>query len=112
MFQNNNMLLTTTSTLDGRKIKQYLGIVTGETILGANFFRDIVASFTDVLGGRSAAYENTMIEAKETAMKEMTDRARQMGANAIIAIDLDYETLGQANGMMMVTCTGTAVVVE
>lgn len=105
------MLLTTTSTLDGLKIKQYLGIVTGETILGANIVRDFMASITDIVGGRASAYEKSLIEAKQIALDEMIADAHSRGANAVIGIDLDYETVGQGS-MMMVSVSGTAVLVE
>jgi uncharacterized protein YbjQ (UPF0145 family) len=105
------MLLSTTSTLEGRKI-QYLGIVTGEAILGANIFRDFFAKITDVVGGRSGAYEGELRKAKDIAMGEMSEQARQMGANAVIGIDLDYETIqmGSGGGMLMVPVSGTAVI--
>jgi uncharacterized protein YbjQ (UPF0145 family) len=105
------MLLSTTSTLEGRKI-QYLGIVTGEAILGANIFRDFFAKITDVVGGRSGAYEGELRKAKDIAMGEMSEQARQMGANAVIGIDLDYETIqmGSGGGMLMVSVSGTAVI--
>lgn len=105
------MLLTTTSTLEGRKI-EYLGIVTGEAILGANIFRDFFAKITDVVGGRSGAYESELRKAKDLAMGEMSDQAKQMGANAVIGIDLDYETIqmGSGGGMLMVSVSGTAVI--
>jgi uncharacterized protein YbjQ (UPF0145 family) len=105
------MLMTTTSTLDGMKISKYLGVVTGETIMGANIIRDFMASITDIVGGRASAYEQSLVEAKRIAMEEMTEQARQMGANAIIGIDLDYETVGQGS-MLMVSASGTAVIVE
>ena len=105
------MLLTTTSTLEGRKI-EYLGIVTGEAILGANIFRHFFAKITDVVGGRSGAYESELQKAKDLAMGEMSDQAKQMGANAVIGIDLDYETIqmGSGGGMLMVSVSGTAVI--
>ncbi len=104
------MIVTTTPNLDGKRVTRYLGIVSGETILGANFVRDIMASITDIIGGRSAAYEQELRSAKNTALKEMTDQAQQLGANAVVAVDLDYETIGQS--MLMVTASGTAVVYE
>lgn len=104
------MLLTTTPTVEGHPIKNYLGVVTGETIIGANAIKDFKASLTDFFGGRSTAYENSLIEAKNSAMAEMTNRAAQMGANAIVGIDLDYETIGASNSMLMVSCSGTAVI--
>lgn len=103
------MILTTTPTIEGHTIKNYYGVVTGETIIGANFLKDFTASLHDFFGGRSNAYESTLREAKETAMKEMADRAAAMGANAVVGIDLDYETVGQSGSMLMVTCSGTAV---
>ena len=101
------MILSTTSTLEGHPIENYLGIVSGETIIGANIFKDFFASITDIVGGRSSAYEQVLREAKATAMAEMEMQARQLGANAIIGIDLDYETIRE--GMLMVTVSGTAV---
>lgn len=106
------MLLTTTPQVEGRPIEQYLGIVTGETIIGANFMRDIFASVRDFFGGRSGSYEEVLRKAKETAMQEMQEAAQRMGANAIVGIDLDYETVGANGSMLMVTCSGTAVRLE
>jgi uncharacterized protein YbjQ (UPF0145 family) len=103
------MLLTTTSHLQDKQI-QYLGIVTGEAILGANIFRDFFASITDIVGGRSAAYEKELRKAKDIALNEMQQQAQQMGANAVIGVDIDYETVGANGGMMMVSASGTAVV--
>ncbi len=111
-MKTKNFILSTTNTLEGYHIDQYLGMVSGEVILGANFFRDIAASITNFIGGRSAAYEKTFIEAKEAAMEEIIARAQEMGANAILGADLDFETLGADNGMMMVSVSGTAVVVR
>ena len=104
------MLLTTTNALEGKHITRYYGIVSGETIIGANIFRDFFASICDIVGGRSGAYEQVLREAKETALREMEEQARQLGANAVIGIDLDYETVGES--MLMVTAAGTAVSVE
>ncbi|TFV97772.1 YbjQ family protein [Algoriphagus kandeliae] len=104
------MLITTTNSLEGHKIVSYLGIVSGETIIGANVFKDFFASITDIVGGRSSAYERVLREAKATAMTEMEMQARSFGANAIVGIDLDYETI--RDGMLMVTASGTAVKVE
>ena len=101
------MILSTTSTLEGHPVENYLGIVSGETIIGANILKDFFASITDIVGGRSSAYEQVLREAKATAMAEMELQARHMGANAIIGIDLDYETIRE--GMLMVTVSGTAV---
>ena len=105
------MQLTTTPTFEGSPIREYKGVVTGEAIIGANFFRDILAGIRDIVGGRSGAYEKVLGHARETALAELAEAARSRGANAVVGIDLDYETLGQANGMLMVTATGTAVVV-
>jgi len=103
------MLITTTSTLEGMKITRYLGLVSGEAILGANIFRDFFAGIRDVVGGRSAAYEAELRKAKEIAVKEMQEQATAMGANAIVGVDLDYETVGNGS-MLMVSASGTAVV--
>jgi uncharacterized protein YbjQ (UPF0145 family) len=103
------MIVTTTNTVEGQPVKSYLGIVTGETIIGANLFKDLFASITDLVGGRSSSYEKVLREAKDSALDEMKQKALQLGANAIVGVDLDYETLGKANGMLMVTATGTAV---
>ena len=103
------MTLTTTNTIEGKPVKDYLGIVTGETIIGANIFKDFFASIRDIVGGRSGSYEKVLREAKDTALKEMTDNALRMRADTIIGIDLDYETVGPNGGMLMVTASGTAV---
>jgi uncharacterized protein YbjQ (UPF0145 family) len=103
------MLLTTTNTIETHQIKAYLGIVTGETIIGANIFKDLFAGIRDIVGGRSGSYERVLREAKETALKEMEEQAYKLGASAIIGIDLDYETVGAKGGMLMVTASGTAV---
>lgn len=105
------MILSTTPTLEGKTIKEYKGIVTGETIIGANVLKDFMAGLTDFFGGRSSTYEKVLIEAKDIAMKEMQERAKKMGANAVVGIDMDYETLGGTNGMLMVAVSGTAVIV-
>jgi uncharacterized protein YbjQ (UPF0145 family) len=105
-----NMIVTTTSTLQGREVVSYMGIVSGEAIMGANVVRDFLASVTDVIGGRSSAYENKLAEGREIAIREMEDKARRMGANAIIGVDLDFETLRE--GMMMCIATGTAVKIK
>ncbi|SEF88564.1 YbjQ family protein [Algoriphagus boritolerans] len=101
------MIISTTPSLEGYQIDQYLGIVSGETIIGANIFKDFFASITDIVGGRSSTYEQVLREAKATAVSEMEAQARQFGANAIVGIDLDYETIRE--GMLMVTVSGTAV---
>ena len=103
------MLLTTTNTIEGRQITQYYGIVSGETIIGANMFKDFFAGIRDIVGGRAGSYESVLREAKEIAMKEMSEQAKSMGANAVIGIDLDYETVGANGSMLMVTAAGTAV---
>lgn len=105
------MLITTTNTLENQKITQYKGLVTGEAILGANIFRDLFASVRDIVGGRSGAYEKSLKEARDIAIQEMANEAEAMGANAVVGVDLDYETVGQQGGMLMVSATGTAVVV-
>ena len=106
------MICTTTNTLEGRKIKKYLGIVSGETIIGANIVRDFMAGITDIVGGRSSAYEKSLVEAKELALKELQQEAESIGANAVIGIDLDYETIGANGSMLMVSASGTAVIVD
>src|SRR5690606_41504913 len=103
------MILTTTHTIEGSPIREYKGIVTGETIIGANAIKDFMAGLTDFFGGRSSTYEKVLIEAKNTALAEMKQRAQVMGANAIVGIDLDYETLGNNGGMLMVTASGTEI---
>ena len=103
------MLLSTTSVIDGKRIVTYHGLVTGEAILGANIFRDLFAGIRDIVGGRSGAYEKELRRAKDLAIQEMIDQAQAMGANAIMAIDLDYETVGQGGSMLMVSASGTAV---
>lgn len=105
------MILTTTPTIEGQTIREYKGLVTGETIIGANFWKDIKASIRDIVGGRSGSYERVLREAKETSLREMEDRARAMGANAIVGIDIDYETIGETNSMLMVATSGTAVLI-
>jgi len=108
------MLVVTASTLQNKEIKQYLGLVSGEAILGANIFKDFFAGIRDIVGGRSASYEGELRKAKDIAVQEMCDQAQQMGANAVIAVDLDYETISSAHGggMLMVTASGTAVVIS
>ena len=105
------MIITTTPQIEGRPIREYKGVVTGETIIGANFVKDCFASISDVIGGRSGSYEKVLREAKDTSMEEMRQRAQQLGANAIVGIDIDYETIGQNNSMLMVAVSGTAVVI-
>jgi uncharacterized protein YbjQ (UPF0145 family) len=106
------MLMTTTHTLEGMRISHYLGVVTGEAILGANIVKDLFAGVRDIVGGRSGAYENELIRARETAISEMQMAANALGANAIIGIDLDYESLGSGGSMLMVCASGTAVHVQ
>lgn len=106
------MLMTTTPSVEGKRIVGYLGVVTGETIIGANVFRDFLAGVRDFFGGRSASYEAVLREAKDTALEEMARQAEALGANAVVGIDLDYETVGGSGSMLMVTCSGTAVRVE
>jgi uncharacterized protein YbjQ (UPF0145 family) len=107
-----NLILTTTPSLEGKKITRYFGIVTGEAIIGANLFRDIFAGIRDIVGGRSGSYEEVLREAKQNAMTEMEENARRLGANAVVAVDLDYETIGSNGSMLMVTASGTAVLTE
>jgi len=106
------MIVTTTQQIEGRPVSRYLGIVSGEAILGANVFKDVFAGLRDIVGGRSAAYENELRRAKGIALQEMEETARSLGANAIVGVDLDYENLGASGGMLMVSASGTAVVVE
>lgn len=103
------MIVTTTPTLDGYTITEYLGIVTGEAIIGANIVKDFLAGIRDIVGGRSAAYEDALRAAREEALREMSQEARERGADAVIGVDLDYEVLGSSNGMLMVSASGTAV---
>ena len=105
------MILTTTSSIEGKPARDYLGIVTGEVIVGANIFKDLFASVRDIVGGRSGAYESSLRDARETALKELESEAKARGANAVIGVDFDYEVLGQGGSMLMVTASGTAVVV-
>jgi uncharacterized protein YbjQ (UPF0145 family) len=109
-----DFLVTTTSTLENARIVRYIGIVSGEAILGANIFKDFFAGIRDIIGGRSGAYEEELRKAKALAMDEMVQQARQVGANAVIAVDLDYESLSMGNGggMLMVTAAGTAIIYE
>jgi uncharacterized protein YbjQ (UPF0145 family) len=106
------MLISTTSVLEGKRVRQYLGLVSGDAILGANIFKDFFAGIRDIVGGRAAAYENELRRAKEIAMREMQDQAAALGANAVIGVDIDYESVGQSGGMLMVSVSGTAVVCE
>lgn len=106
------MILTTTPTVEGRQIKEYRGVVFGEVVNGVNFIKDFGASIRNLIGGRSSSYESELIDARTKAMDEMASRARQLGANAVVGIDVDYEVLGEGGGMLMVTASGTAVVIE
>ena len=106
------MIVTTTNNVEGKKITRYLGVITGEAILGANIFRDMFAAVTDVVGGRSSSYERELGKAREIALDELEDWAEELGANAVIGVDVDYESFGKSNGMMMVSATGTAVGIE
>ena len=105
------MIVSTTPTIEGRPVREYLGLVTGETILGANILRDFMAGIRDIIGGRSAAYEQSLREAMDNAIAEMMQAAQALGADAVLSVDLDYESinLGQGGGMLMVTASGTAV---
>jgi uncharacterized protein YbjQ (UPF0145 family) len=105
-------IMTTTPSVEGRTITEYLGVITGEAILGANIFRDMFAAVRDIVGGRSAAYERELGRAREIALDELEEWAQELGANAVVGIDIDYESFGQSNGMMMVSATGTAVKVR
>ncbi|AGA70156.1 hypothetical protein Desdi_2741 [Desulfitobacterium dichloroeliminans LMG P-21439] len=105
------MIMTTTPNIDGRKIQSYHGIVTGEAIMGANVIRDVFASITDIIGGRSGAYEEKLQDARQIAFQEMQQNAAQLGANAVVGVDIDYEVVGQSGSMLMVSVSGTAVTV-
>jgi uncharacterized protein YbjQ (UPF0145 family) len=106
------LTLTTTPTIEGKSIRDYRGIVTGEAIIGANIFKDFFAGIRDIVGGRSAAYEAELRSARELALQEMAEAARQQGGNAVVGIDLDYEVVGQGGSMLMVSASGTAVTVD
>jgi len=106
------MIVTTTPTIEGKSIVEYRGIVFGEVISGVDFVKDFAAGITNFFGGRSGSYEGELIQARQNAIAEMVQRASQSGANAVVGIDVDYEVLGQANNMLMVTASGTAVVVK
>ena len=103
------MILTTTDQVEGRRVIDYLGVVTGEAIIGVNVFRDFFAGIRDIVGGRSGGYQNALKDAREHAMADMQDAAKRLGADAVVGIDLDYEVLGKENGMLMVSINGTAV---
>lgn len=106
------MIITTTPSVEGKSIVEYKGIVFGEVVSGVNFVRDIAASVRNVFGGRSASYEEELVGARQNALREMEQRAAAMGANAVVGVDIDYEVLGADNGMLMVTASGTAVIVD
>ena len=103
------MIVSTTASLDGRPVQQYLGVVTGEVIVGANIFKDLFAGIRDIVGGRSGAYETTLRSARDTAFQELEAEAVRLGANAVIGVDIDYEVIGKEGSMLMVTVSGTAV---
>jgi uncharacterized protein YbjQ (UPF0145 family) len=103
------MIITTTDQVEGRRVVDYLGVVTGEAIIGVNVFRDFFAGIRDIVGGRSGGYQNALRDAREHAMADMQDAAKRLGADAVVGIDLDYEVLGKENGMLMVSINGTAV---
>jgi uncharacterized protein YbjQ (UPF0145 family) len=105
------MIVTTTPAVEGHPVRHYLGIVTGEVIVGANIFRDLFASITDIVGGRSGKYEQVLQRARKEALAEMESEAVKLGGNAVVGVDLDYEVIGQSGSMLMVSCSGTAVVV-
>lgn len=106
------MLLTTTPEIQGMSIRRYLGVVTGEAIIGANLFRDLFAKVRDIIGGRSGSYESALADARKLAFEEMQAAAAELGANAVVGIDIDYEVLGETNGMLMVAVSGTAVIAD
>jgi uncharacterized protein YbjQ (UPF0145 family) len=106
------MIITTTPNIEGKRIAEYLGVVTGEAIMGANLFRDIFAGIRDIVGGRSGAYEKELRKAREIAFEEIEEAARNVGANAVVGVDIDYEVLGEKSGMLMVSVSGTAVRID
>lgn len=103
------MIITTTDSVEGRRVVEYLGVVTGEAIIGVNIFRDMFSGIRDIIGGRAGGYQNALRDAREAAFDDMQDMARSRGADAIVAVDVDYEVLGKENGMLMVSVNGTAV---
>ena len=111
-LRKQSMIVTTTPSIEGKRITRYCGVVAGEAILGANVFKDFFAGIRDIVGGRSGTYERELQKAREIALKELEQRAAEAGANAVVGVDLDFEVLGQGNGMLMVSASGTAVVVE
>lgn len=106
------MIISTTPSVEGHKITKYCGVIAGEAILGANLLKDLFAGIRDMVGGRSATYEKELQKAREIALRELEERAHDLGANAVVGVDLDYEVLGQGNGMLMVSASGTAVVIQ
>lgn len=106
------MIVTTTPSIEGKRVIAYRGVIAGEAILGANVFKDLFAGIRDLVGGRSGTYERELQRAREIALEELEQKARDLGANAVIGVDIDYEVLGQGNGMLMVSASGTAVIVE
>ena len=106
------MIITTTNSIEGKSINAYKGVVTGEAIIGAHIFKDLFAGIRDIVGGRSEAYEKTIREAREAAMCEMAEECQRVGGNAVVGVDIDYEVVGQGGSMMMVSVSGTAVVLE
>jgi uncharacterized protein YbjQ (UPF0145 family) len=107
--RDGGVIVTTTHAVEGSPVREYMGVVTGEAILGANIFRDVFAGIRDIVGGRSGAYERVLREARDAALAEMTDEAQRRGANAVVGVDLDYETIGDTGSMLMVSASGTAV---
>jgi len=107
-----DIIVTTTPTVEGRRITRYAGLVTGEAILGANIFKDLFAGIRDIVGGRSATYENELRSARDIAVKELTQAAVELGANAVVGVDIDYETVGGSGSMLMVSASGTAVIIS
>jgi len=106
------MIITTTPHVEGRRIIRYCGVIAGEAILGANLFKDLFAGIRDIVGGRSSTYEHELQRARSIAIQELEERAIELGANAVVGVDVDYETFGKTNGMLMVSVSGTAVVIE
>ncbi len=106
------MIITTTPGVEGRQVRDYKGVITGEAIFGANLFRDLFAGVRDIVGGRSGSYEKSLREAREVALGELEEEAHRLGANAVVGVDLDYEVIGEKGSMMMVSVSGTAVVIE
>lgn len=106
------MIITTTPNIEGKHIREYLGVVTGEAVLGANLFRDVFAGIRDIVGGRSGSYEKELKKARDIAFEAIQTEAGRLGANAVVAVDIDYEVLGEKNGMLMVSVSGTAVTTD